>query len=68
MTAPTPCSRHRRRVWMAACPDCTAWHLAVALARRDAVVSGTATALTADHATSPPAAANVPPAALRLVT
>ncbi len=27
MTGPTPCYRHSRGVWLAACPDCTAWHL-----------------------------------------
>ena len=30
----TPCQRHSRRTWMAYCPDCTAWHLTVARARR----------------------------------
>jgi hypothetical protein len=54
MTAPTPCYRHPRGVWMAACSDCTAWHMAAALARRDEVVR-----------TSP--RTDVPPAALRLV-
>jgi hypothetical protein len=56
MTPTTPCYRHPRRVWMAACPDCTAWHMAVALARRNEVVSVMATARAADRATSPPAA------------
>jgi hypothetical protein len=31
----TPCYRHARRTWIAACADCTAWHLATAVARRD---------------------------------
>jgi hypothetical protein len=56
MTPTTPCYRHPRRVWMAACPDCTAWHMAVALARRNEVVPVRATARTTDRATSPPAA------------
>jgi hypothetical protein len=34
MTAAPPCYRHPRGVWIAACPDCTAWYLAVAVARR----------------------------------
>lgn len=25
--AATPCLRHPAHVWMAYCPDCTAWHL-----------------------------------------
>ncbi len=33
MTATTPCYRHFRRAWMAACPECTAWHLADSLGR-----------------------------------
>jgi hypothetical protein len=37
MTTTTPCYRHPREVWIAACPDCTTWHLAAARARRDAV-------------------------------
>ena len=24
----TACFRHPRHVWIASCPDCTAWHLA----------------------------------------
>jgi hypothetical protein len=37
MTAqPRPCYRHRRRTaWMVSCPECTAYHLAAALERRD---------------------------------
>ncbi len=35
MTATTPCYRHSRRAWMAACPECTAWNLAASLAQRD---------------------------------
>ncbi len=30
-----PCARHRATVWMAYCADCTAWHLAAQLARRN---------------------------------
>src|SRR4051794_4277978 len=29
------CYRHERGVWMAYCSDCTAWHLAALVARRD---------------------------------
>jgi hypothetical protein len=67
MTATTPCYRHRRRTWMLACPDCTAWHLAAALARRDEPVPVRGTAGTPDVVTSPPAATEVAPVALRLV-
>ncbi|MGY1706209.1 hypothetical protein ACI79C_16715 [Geodermatophilus sp. SYSU D00697] len=35
MALRTPCSRHARSVWIASCADCTAWHLAGALADRD---------------------------------
>jgi hypothetical protein len=31
-----PCYRHPRSVWIAACPDCTAWHQATAAAAREA--------------------------------
>jgi predicted ATP-dependent serine protease len=31
----TPCVRHSH-VWMARCPDCTAWHLPREIARRTA--------------------------------
>jgi hypothetical protein len=27
-TGRTACFRHPRHVWIASCPDCTAWHLA----------------------------------------
>jgi hypothetical protein len=37
MTATTPCYRHPR--WLVACRDCTAFHLAVAIAHRDEAVS-----------------------------
>jgi hypothetical protein len=37
MTATTPCYRHSRGTWIAACADCTAWHLAAAVGRRDQV-------------------------------
>jgi hypothetical protein len=50
-----------------ACPDCTAWHMAAALALRDEPVSVGATARTLGVVTSPPAAASVAPVALRLV-
>lgn len=53
MTGPTPCYRHPRGVWLAACSDCTAWHLAALLDRRDAVVPA---ASSATHAMSPAAA------------
>src|SRR3954451_6865559 len=36
MRAPQPCTRHARHTWMAWCPECTAWHLAVEIVRRDA--------------------------------
>jgi hypothetical protein len=52
---------------MVACADCTAWHMAVALARRAELVSVAATARTADVATSAPTATDVAPVALRLV-
>jgi hypothetical protein len=43
MTSMTPCYRHSRRgLWMAACADCTSWHLAEEVARRDKVVAVTA--------------------------
>ncbi|MBM7808893.1 hypothetical protein JOD57_004730 [Geodermatophilus bullaregiensis] len=38
-TRPTTCLRHPRHVWIASCPDCTAWYLAGHKAAR-----GTATA------------------------
>jgi len=38
-----PCYRHPRDVWIAGCADCTAWHLAVVIARRDARADGSAT-------------------------
>jgi hypothetical protein len=53
MTGPTPCYRHPRKVWLAACPDCTAWHLATLRDRRDEVVP---TASTATQSTTPSAA------------
>ncbi len=33
MAPNSPCTRHTR-VWIAACPDCTAWHLPRQRARR----------------------------------
>jgi hypothetical protein len=35
MSLPNPCTRHARTIWMARCPDCTTWHLSVAIARRN---------------------------------
>ena len=35
MSATTQCYRHPRGTWIASCTDCTAWHLADAVARRD---------------------------------
>jgi hypothetical protein len=40
MSDRTPCTRHARTVWMAYCPECTAWQLAVEIARRDDLGSG----------------------------
>jgi hypothetical protein len=34
MPSPTRCHRHAVDVWMAYCPDCTAWHLTAQIARR----------------------------------
>jgi hypothetical protein len=42
MSIPAPCTRHARRVWLAYCPDCTAWHLAIQIARRDGLTSAAA--------------------------
>ena len=67
MTATTPCYRHPRRVWMPACPECTAWHLPAARARRDELVASAATARVADRSTAPPEATRVRPAQLHLV-
>ena len=53
MNAMTPCYRHPRGVWLVACPDCTAWYLTAALARRDEVVAASPTAFTAAHPTRP---------------
>jgi hypothetical protein len=52
MTASTPCYRHPRRVWIASCQDCTAWHLAVAVGVRDLAVPPPTT--TAPAATTAP--------------
>ena len=67
MTATTPCYRHSRGVWIAACDDCTSWHLAVAVGRRAQVVPSPTT--TGPAATAAIAAVAVPaaPPALRLV-
>jgi hypothetical protein len=66
MTATTPCYRHPRKVWMLACPECTAWHLPAARARRDELVAAAA-ARVADRPTPRPEATCIPPAHLRLV-
>jgi hypothetical protein len=66
MTATTPCHRHPRGVWTAGCPDCTAWHVEIALARIDAAVSVSVTARPPDHPTPQPLAAGVLPTALHL--
>jgi hypothetical protein len=39
MSVPAPCTRHPLTVWMAYCSACTAWHLAVEIARRDGMGS-----------------------------
>jgi hypothetical protein len=66
MTSTTPCYRHPRDIWMVACPDCTAWHMAVELAHRDEVGPVRATARRADRASSGQSGAQVPPVALHL--
>jgi hypothetical protein len=67
MTAPRPCYRHPRRIWMLACPDCTAWHLPAARARRDSLVSAAADARVIGGDTRRPDGTHVPPTPLRLV-
>jgi hypothetical protein len=62
MTAPRPCYRHPRSVWISACPECTAWHLPAARARRDELAAPAAA-----RSVPPPEAARVPPAHLHLV-
>ena len=52
MTAPTPCYRHPRGVWIASCHDCTAWHLVVAVGRR-ALAVPTPTTAAAPGTTAP---------------
>ena len=67
MTATTPCYRHSRRgIWMAACADCTSWHLADEVSRRDQVAAVSVTARTDARAMSRPEPAGVQPP-LRLV-
>lgn len=44
MTAITPCYRHPRGVWLVSCPDCTAWYLPRACARRDDAAAAAASA------------------------
>ena len=34
-----PCYRHASEVWIAYCPDCTVWHLAVQMTRRNALTA-----------------------------
>ena len=33
------CTRHHRRVWIASCDECTAWHMAALHVRHDATQS-----------------------------
>ena len=35
MSTTTPCYRHARKVWIASCDDCTAWHMALVSSPRD---------------------------------
>ncbi len=35
ITPTRPCTRHRASVWLASCADCTSWHLAAQIARRN---------------------------------
>jgi hypothetical protein len=35
MSSSRPCYRHAAGVWMAYCPDCTAWYLPVQITRRN---------------------------------
>ena len=35
MPSPRRCHRHAANVWVAHCPDCTAWHLTAQIARRN---------------------------------
>jgi hypothetical protein len=65
MTA--PCYRHPRKIWMLACPECTAWHLPAARARRDELLASATTARPADRSTPRPERTDVPPAPLHLV-
>jgi hypothetical protein len=67
MTATTPCYQHPRNVWMPACPECTAWHLPAARARRDELATAAVTSRVADRFAPRPDATHVPPAHLRLV-
>jgi hypothetical protein len=62
MTATTPCYRHPRGVWIAACTECTAWYLTAAIARREQAVAAWTTARPAAR----PDGTAVPPAVLRL--
>jgi hypothetical protein len=57
MPLPRPCLRHARNVWLVRCPDCTAWHLAVELARR---TGPGAAAAPPSHPAPRPAAVPVP--------
>ena len=66
MTPTTPCYRHPRGTWMVACSDCTAWHMAVALARRDGPVPVRGSARMPDRSTSPQTATGPAPVALHL--
>jgi hypothetical protein len=35
MSTTTPCYRHARKVWIASCDDCTAWHMALVSSPHD---------------------------------
>jgi hypothetical protein len=41
MKATPACTRHHRRVWIASCDECTAWHLAALQVGHDAPRSRT---------------------------
>jgi hypothetical protein len=65
MTPVRPCYRHSRKVWMAACEDCTTWHIAVRTAGRSRPAAELATARQVARPTSRPVAAPVGWPALR---
>ncbi|MBB3084382.1 hypothetical protein [Geodermatophilus sabuli] len=47
MVIASRCHRHAR--WLAACPDCTSWHLATQLAARSVQAPAALRAQSADH-------------------